>query len=125
ANNFPFRKQKSSLDVELADGAGDCDYLELLERSIGAVWEFAPEIVFYQCGVDGLETDRLGRLRLTPQGLAERDRVVMQAALRQEIPVVLTLGGGYSEPIEATVEAHAATFRMAAKMAGFVNIRNE
>jgi acetoin utilization deacetylase AcuC-like enzyme len=117
ANNFPFRKQQSSLDVELPDGAGDELYLEKLGTSLDAVWQFRPEIVFYQCGVDPLYTDRLGRLKLTHAGLRDRDRLVLEPLKLKGIPTVLTLGGGYSDPIEHTVEAHAATFRAAAKMA--------
>ena len=113
ANNFPFRKQKSSLDVELPDGAGDEEYLARLRESIDAVWDFTPDIVFYQCGVDALETDTLGRLALTPVGLKQRDRLVLEGARQRAIPLVLTLGGGYSDPIEASVEAHASTFIMA------------
>jgi acetoin utilization deacetylase AcuC-like enzyme len=122
ANNFPFRKQQSSLDVELPDGAGDELYLEKLRTSLDAVWQFRPEIVFYQCGVDALHTDRLGRLKLTHAGLRERDRMVLVPLKSRGIPVVLTLGGGYSDPIEYTVEAHAATFRTAAKMAHSLTI---
>ena len=116
ANNFPFRKQRSSLDVELADGTEDAEYLARLEEALPVVWDFAPEMVFFQAGVDALQTDRLGRLALTPAGLAERDHMVLEGALSRDLPIVITLGGGYSEPIEATVEAHAATFRIAARL---------
>jgi acetoin utilization deacetylase AcuC-like enzyme len=122
ANNFPFRKQQSSLDVELPDGAGDELYLDKLRTSLDAVWQFRPEIVFYQCGVDALYTDRLGRLKLTYAGLRDRDYLVLVPLKSKGIPTVLTLGGGYSDPIEYTVEAHAATFRAAAKMADSLNI---
>jgi acetoin utilization deacetylase AcuC-like enzyme len=122
ANNFPFRKQRSSLDVELPDGAGDELYLEKLRASLDAVWRFQPEIVFYQCGVDALHTDRLGRLKLTHAGLRDRDRLVLVPLKSKGIPAVLTLGGGYSDPIEHTVEAHAATFRAAAKMADSLSV---
>jgi acetoin utilization deacetylase AcuC-like enzyme len=116
ANNFPFRKQRSSLDVELADGTEDAEYLARLEEALPAIWDFAPEMVFFQAGVDALKTDRLGRLALTHAGLAERDRMVLEGALLRDLPIVITLGGGYSEPIEATVEAHAATFGIAARL---------
>ena len=114
AHNFPFRKQRSSLDVELADGVGDDEYLARLEEVLPLVWAFSPEIVFYQSGVDGLKTDRLGRLGLTHAGLRERDRMVFEGAKAHHLPLVITLGGGYSEPIEATVEANANTFLLAA-----------
>ena len=120
ANNFPFRKQKSSLDVELPDATTDAGYLRQLTSALDRVWEFQPDIVFYQSGVDGLATDRLGRLALTHAGLESRDRIVLEAARGNGLPLVLTLGGGYSDPIEATVAAHATTFRMAAKMAASI-----
>ena len=84
------------------------------------VWDFAPEIVFFLAGVDALKTDRLGRLSLTPAGMATRDQMVLEGAHARNVPIAITLGGGYSEPIEATVEAHAATFRAAA---GLLSIR--
>jgi len=116
AHNFPFRKQRSALDVELPDGTEDAEYLARLEEVLPMVWGFAPEIVFYLAGVDGLKTDRLGRLHLTHEGLKERDRMVLEAAHSRKLPLVITLGGGYSEPIEATVEAHANTFLAAAAL---------
>ena len=114
AKNFPFRKQCSSLDVELDDGTGDEQYLELLKPALEKVWQFAPGAVFFQAGVDGLHTDRLGRLSLTLEGLAQRDQLVIRGAMDRQIPLVITIGGGYSDPIERTVEANAQTFRSAA-----------
>ena len=114
ARNFPFRKQRSTLDVELADGTDDGRYLEALGPALEKVWEFRPELILYQSGVDGLASDRLGRLSLTHEGLAERDRMLMREAHRRGIPLTVVIGGGYSEPIETTVEAHAQTFRTAA-----------
>jgi acetoin utilization deacetylase AcuC-like enzyme len=110
ANNFPFRKQRSRLDVELADKTGDEEYLRALDSALPRVWEFAPEMVFFLSGVDGLESDVLGRLSLTYAGLQSRDRRVIGEARKQRIPLVITLGGGYSNPIERTVAAHASTF---------------
>lgn len=112
AANFPFRKQQSRLDIALPDGIGDEPYLERLSTALPEVMAFDPEIVFYQSGVDGLASDRLGRLSLTPEGLMKRDRAVLEACRGASVPIVLTLGGGYSEPIELTVEAHANTFRL-------------
>jgi acetoin utilization deacetylase AcuC-like enzyme len=116
ASNFPARKQRSGIDVDLPDGAGDREYLEALEEALPRVFDFAPEIVFYQSGVDTLASDRLGRLALTPEGLARRDDIVLDGAKSRGIPVVITLGGGYSEPIALTAEAHAQTFRAAARV---------
>jgi acetoin utilization deacetylase AcuC-like enzyme len=115
-NNFPLRKQQSSLDVELDAGVGDKEYLRALEGVLPLVWEFRPEFVFYQSGVDGLASDRLGRLRLLHAGLMQRDRMVMRGLGELRVPLVITLGGGYSEPIALTAEAHANTFRIAAEV---------
>jgi acetoin utilization deacetylase AcuC-like enzyme len=116
AANFPFRKQESRLDIALVDGTGDEEYLANLFEALPHVFDFKPDIVFYQSGVDALATDRLGRLSLTSEGLQKRDRMVLEACRAAGIPVVITLGGGYSEPIELTVEAHANTFRLAASI---------
>jgi acetoin utilization deacetylase AcuC-like enzyme len=117
-NNFPLRKERSSIDIELDDGAGDVEYLERLDPALERVFAGRPALVFYQAGVDALETDRLGRLGLTPEGLSRRDRLVFHRCRTAGVPLVLTLGGGYSDPIEATVEAHASTFLVAAEMLG-------
>ncbi len=114
--NFPLRKQRSKRDVGLPDGVTDDEYVSVVEAELGAVWAFAPDVVFFQAGVDGLATDRLGRLALTHVGLRRRDRLVLEACRERAIPVVITIGGGYSDPIEPTVEAHANTFRMAAEV---------
>jgi len=117
AKNFPFRKQRSSLDVELADGCGDREYLETLEQHLPAVIAGA-DIVFYQGGVDPLSEDTLGRLSLTHEGLRARDRIVFQAVRDRGIPVVLTLGGGYARPIDLSALAHAGTYREAREVFG-------
>jgi len=112
-NNFPFRKQPSTLDVELDDHCGDEDYLRELDLALEHVGAFGPGFLFYQAGVDTLAEDKLGRLSLTHAGLMERDRRVFAFAKSIQAPLVITLGGGYSDPIERTVEAHANTFREA------------
>jgi acetoin utilization deacetylase AcuC-like enzyme len=114
-NNFPFRKQVSSVDLAFADGAGDDEYLEGLRGVLPRAFEFGPEIVFYQAGVDGLRSDQLGLLSLTMDGLAARDRMVFEAVKRAGVRVVTVMGGGYSAPIELTVDAHVQTFRVAAE----------
>jgi len=108
--NFPFKKQKSRLDVELSEGVGDDQYLATLGDSLSRVAEFRPEFVFYQSGVDVLASDTLGKLRLTPEGVRKRDRTVFQFVKELGTPIVLTQGGGYSKPIELTADAHATTF---------------
>lgn len=110
ARNFPFRKQRSRIDVPLADGTGDEEYLRVLAEVLPRVFEFQPEVIFYQSGVDALDTDTLGRLQLTLAGLSARDHMVMQAVRAAAVPFVITLGGGYSSPLERTAEAHANTF---------------
>jgi acetoin utilization deacetylase AcuC-like enzyme len=113
-HNFPFRKQRSKIDIELPDQTGDQEYLDALDSVLPRVAEFAPDIVFYLSGVDALASDVLGRLSLSHDGLKARDRRVMEACFGR-VPVVITLGGGYSKPIELTAEAHANTFRIAAE----------
>ena len=113
-HNFPFRKQRSRIDVALPDGTRDEEYLDRLRAVLPGVAEFGPEIVYYQSGVDGLAGDQLGRLAISTAGLAARDRTVFEFVRREGLPVVVTLGGGYAEPIERTVEAHTNTFRTAA-----------
>jgi acetoin utilization deacetylase AcuC-like enzyme len=117
-NNFPFHKQCSKIDIGLPDGTGDSAYLEQVHRVLPEIERFRPKLMFYQSGVDGLAGDRLGRLALSPHGLAERDRLVFEFSLKSEIPIVVTLGGGYSDPIARTVEAHANTYRIAAAIFG-------
>ena len=114
-NNFPFRKQFSKLDIDLPDGAEDAEYLAVIPPVLKRAVAFQPDIIFYQSGVDGLACDKLGRLALTHQGLMQRDRMVLTACLDHSIPCAITLGGGYSDPAEPTVEAHANTFRVAAE----------
>jgi acetoin utilization deacetylase AcuC-like enzyme len=114
--NFPFRKQRSKIDIEFEDGTRDQEYLSTLDAVLPKVFTFHPEIVFYQSGVDSLAADTLGRLALTHAGLKERDRRVFSATRTYGVPLVITLGGGYSRPIELTVEAHANTFRTAVEI---------
>jgi acetoin utilization deacetylase AcuC-like enzyme len=114
ASNFPFRKQTSSLDIELPDRTEDVIFLDKLRSGLQQVWEFKPQLVLFQSGVDALESDRLGRLAMTRTGLLERNRLVIRGAKSRGIPVVVTLGGGYSEPIQLTVNAHHDTFETAA-----------
>ncbi len=116
ASNFPARKQRSGIDVDLPDGTGDLEYLAALDQTLPRVFDFMPEIIFYQSGVDALASDKLGRLALTLEGLGRRDERVFQGAKSRSIPVVITLGGGYSEPISRTAEAHTQTYRMAASL---------
>ena len=113
-NNFPFRKQQSSLDVPLEDGCDDDAFHEALDAVLPQVILFKPDFLFYQAGVDGLREDKLGKLSLTMEGLSRRDEKIFALAQRLGIPLVVTMGGGYADPISATVAAHAQTY-LAAK----------
>lgn len=113
ANNFPFTKVPSTLDIALADGIGDDLYLDALRSALRAVFEFEPDCICYQGGVDPLVSDSLGKLAMTHEGLMERDRMVLEEAWRRGIPITLTLGGGYARPIEETVRAHLGTYQVA------------
>ena len=115
ARNFPLRKHPSSLDVPLDDGTDDDAYLAALAPAV--VESFGrgrPDLVFYIAGADPYEHDRLGRLRLTKQGLFDRDRMVLDAARAAGVPLAIVLGGGYSADLDAIVDIHAATMLMAA-----------
>ncbi len=117
--NFPFRKVASDYDVALPDGMGDDAYLAVLEHHLPVVWNFKPDIVLYQTGVDPLKEDRLGRMNLTYEGLATRDRLVLSGCKERGIAVSMGIGGGYSDPIEASVEAYVNTYRVAKEVFGF------
>ena len=114
--NFPFRKRRSKIDIALHDGVTDDDYLAGLEPVLPRILEFRPDIVFFQSGVDTLASDTLGRLSLTIEGLIRRDRMVLSACRTAGVPLVITLGGGYSDPIELTARAHANTFLTAVQI---------
>jgi len=113
-NNFPFIKQRSDLDIPLPDGTGDEDYLSNLRLHLPGIFqEVDPQFVFYQCGVDILSTDKLGKLSCSLEGCKERDRLVLQSCHDLKIPVQCSMGGGYSVDLKTIVEAHANTFRLA------------
>ncbi len=115
--NFPFIKEKSSMDIGLPDGIGDADYLNLLHEVIPKVInEFSPDFVFYQSGVDILETDKLGKLKVSIDGCRKRDAFVFELCKSNKLPVVVTMGGGYSENIKTIVDAHCQTFEEAFKL---------
>lgn len=112
--NYPFHKEQSDLDIALPDGTGDRFYLEALSINLNHLVEsFEPDFIFYQAGVDVLATDKLGKLSMSQNGCRARDRIVLDLCYRNAIPVVITMGGGYSEKVSDIVEAHANTFRLA------------
>jgi acetoin utilization deacetylase AcuC-like enzyme len=112
--NFPFRKERSNLDIGLQDGISDNEYLNLLTTNLEIVIEsFKPDFIFYLAGVDVLATDKLGKLNLTRNGCKQRDRMVLSYCRSLKIPVQVSMGGGYSPKITDIVEAHCNTFRVA------------
>lgn len=114
ASNYPMHKEKSDLDIGLQDKIKDDEYLALLNKHlIPLMHHFGPDFIIYQCGVDILESDKLGRLGVTIQGCKERDRIVLDLAKTHQIPIMCCMGGGYSPKISNIIEAHANTYRLA------------
>jgi acetoin utilization deacetylase AcuC-like enzyme len=115
--NFPFRKEASDLDVGLPDGCGDADYLAALDAALDELdrrhGDALPGLAFYLAGADPHENDRLGRLKLSAAGLAERDRRVFAWARRHRIPLALAMAGGYGRDMEQTVAVQLATIDLA------------
>lgn len=114
AHNYPMHKENSDIDVPLPDGTEDKTYLRTLQKHLTPIIEkHRPELLFYISGVDVLKSDRLGRLSLSIQGCKARDEHVFEVARSRNIPVVFSLGGGYSKRVGDIVDAHAHTFRVA------------
>lgn len=109
--NFPFRKERSNLDIALEDGTNDEQFLSKLRIALDRMQEHEPEFVFYLSGVDVLESDKLGKLSLTKAGCKERDNMVLRFCKRHGLPVQVSMGGGYSSNIRDIVEAHCNTFK--------------
>lgn len=113
-NNYPFRKERSNLDIPLPDGIGDVEYLKFLKETLPHLIEQQqPDFIFYLSGVDIISSDKLGKLGCSIDGCRERDRYVLQLCCDQNIPVQVSMGGGYSPDIKTIIEAHANTFRLA------------
>ena len=107
ARNFPFRKEESDLDVALPDGADDGEYLDALEDALEeALDRSGAQLAIYLAGADPYEDDRLGRLRVSKEGLAERDRLVLESCRERGIPVAVTMAGGYAREVDDTVDIH-------------------
>lgn len=114
AKNYPLRKEVSDLDIGLPDGAGDEVYLKKLSETLPMLIDTVePDFIFFQSGVDILESDKLGRLNVSLNGCRERDKIVFEHCKKNEIPVAVSMGGGYSERLAVIVEAHANTYRLA------------
>jgi acetoin utilization deacetylase AcuC-like enzyme len=112
-HNYPVWKPRGSLDIGLPDGTRDQPFLDHLEQALPAVMASDPQCVFYLAGADPYEDDQLGGLRLTTQGLRERDRMVIDTVRRADVPLVITLAGGYARNVEDTVAIHVATIEEA------------
>lgn len=116
--NFPFDKENSDLDIPLPDGADDTEFLEALKRGLDIALDRSnAELAIYLAGADPFENDKLGRLKVTKPGLAERDRLVLDACRERDIPVAVTMAGGYAREVYDTVDIHFQSISAAAKMA--------
>jgi acetoin utilization deacetylase AcuC-like enzyme len=116
--NFPFRKVPGDLDIGLPDGTDDANYLITLEIALERILSvFDPDLVIYQSGADPFVGDRLGKLALSKEGLAQRDRLVLGMLRSQDIPVAVTMGGGYAPEIDHIVDIHLQTIQIAAEYA--------
>lgn len=112
--NYPFQKEKSDLDIPLESGTQDEEYLQILRKALPKlIAEQDPDFIYYLSGVDIIESDKLGKLSLTIEGCKERDRFVLETCKNSNIPVMCSMGGGYSPDIKTIVDAHANTFRLA------------
>ena len=117
-NNYPYPKPPSTLDINLTDGVEDDAYLHALGKGLdSALAEFTPDLIFYIAGADPYRHDQLGGLRLTLEGLGQRDRLVFEKAKAKKIPVAVTLAGGYARRVEDTVQIHTNTIRVAKEFA--------
>ncbi|HWS25048.1 MAG TPA: histone deacetylase [Xanthomonadales bacterium] len=118
ARNYPAVKPRGDLDVELADGLGDREYLQLLERNLAyAQVRARPDAVVYLAGADPYAGDRLGFLKLSKQGLLQRDQMVFDHCRRHALPIAVTMAGGYAEELADIVDIHLATIGCAAELA--------
>ncbi|WP_299291473.1 histone deacetylase [uncultured Mucilaginibacter sp.] len=114
ANNFPYRKERSDLDIPLPDGIEDDAYFMLLKEALPKlIKEVKPDFIFYLAGVDVLATDKLGKLALSKEGCKARDEFVLQLCQANQIPVQVSMGGGYSTDIKDIVDAHCNTYKTA------------
>ncbi|MEO0528620.1 MAG: histone deacetylase, partial [Bacteroidota bacterium] len=114
AGNYPFKKEKSDLDIALEKGTQDDEYLSILTNTLPKlIQQVQPDFIFYLCGVDIIASDKLGTLGLSVEGCKQRDRFVLESCREHQIPVQCSMGGGYSPDIRIIVDAHANTFRLA------------
>ena len=112
--NYPFKKEESDLDIALENDTDDITYLKTLKETLPKLMhEQQPDFIYYLCGVDVIASDKLGKLSLSIEGCKERDRFVLETCKKNEIPVMCSMGGGYSSDIKTIVDAHANTYRLA------------
>jgi len=117
-NNYPYPKPPSTLDINLRDGVEDAEYLHELENGLdSALREFQPDLIVYVAGADPYQNDQLGGLKLSLEGLERRDRLVFEKARTKNIPVSVSLAGGYARRVEDTVQIHTSTMRIAKEFA--------
>ena len=113
-NNYPFRKEKSDFDYDFDDHTDDYFYLDKLRKYLPEIIDsFEPDFIFYLSGVDILKNDKLGKLGLSIEGCKERDRFVLETCKKNNIPLQISMGGGYSSNLRDIIEAHSNTFRLA------------
>ena len=116
-NNYPFHKEKSNWDIELEDGTDTATYLHTLKEALPLLLQkVKPDIAFYLSGVDILETDKFGKLKVTLDGCRQRDAYVFSLLKQNGIPCVVAMGGGYSPDVKTIVAAHCHTFRTAKEL---------
>ena len=113
--NFPFRKSESDYDLELPANAGDEELLETVAQALDITKQFEPQLILFQAGVDGLATDALGKLNISREGMRRRNEMVFDFAVERSIPTVVFMGGGYSDPIDFTIEAFHDLFLSASR----------
>ncbi len=124
--NFPFRKAVSDHDLELEANSSDEQFLQKVNQAIDIAVKFNPQLILYQAGVDGLATDALGKLNITREGMSKRNKLVFEMAVKNSIPTVVFMGGGYSKPISHTIDAFCDLFTAAAEANNrFTNTHSE
>lgn len=115
--NYPIRKEVSDLDCALADGTRDVEYLRILQSQLENILKFfLPDFIIYQSGVDVLESDKLGRLAMSVEGVRNRDAIVLNLAKTLNTPIMCCMGGGYSSKVSKIVEAHTHVYRLAQEL---------
>ncbi len=118
-HNYPFHKEKSDLDIPLADGTDEISYLKILSETLpDLIKQVKPDFAFFLSGVDILDTDKFGKLKVSVDGCKQRDSIVFQSLKENNIPVTVAMGGGYSADVKIIVEAHCNTFRLAKDIFG-------